>query len=164
MDDSKFLQEFLVLRCSEKDKWIVFYFSVILNCNVCILETLYYTSLAFVELRQFISNSTFLVNLISKMAHMIERQLGESKSSSPTARWLWGNLGNRITLLLFPNGVTLRWPDFDHPLFQTTFFLENRVLYFSMTRNREEKETLKAGDFGWIMNNCIEQTLKLYRP
>jgi hypothetical protein len=152
-----FPQDGFSLSCSEKDRWLICYLGVILNCNVCILESLYYTALAFVVLKQGIPEERFTLAVVKYLNHMIWKQLGRARIN-PSFLARWGQPGNEISLCRTTAIVLLRWPYNNIPLVQFCISVENRVLYFSMQPNNL-RQTLNAGAFPWLLNACIETML-----
>lgn len=153
------LKAFFSLCCSEKDKWVLCYFSAVLNCNVCIMESLYYTSLAFVTVLKNEQDS-FLCGLAIVIENKIRVHYGAGNPILNTT-WDWTRDGRKIVLRLdrLDNSIEL-YSCFTPAYRQAEFIFEDDVLCYSLGYIESPRLRFKPGLFEWILTTVIDETVK----
>jgi len=159
----------LYLRCSPKDKWILLYFMLALDCSVCVLDSLYYTAFAFLAVKNLTDLDT-----IEWIFFIIRRDLGERLDRK---RIVADNTKNIILWKTPFTKLDLRtyWHDGGYMLslrsvkkmpwlqIQTGIRVDNGILYFAdndiVVANFRK---FNAGFFVWFLMNRIEETVKVY--
>lgn len=160
------LQSYLCLRCSDKDKWLLVYFASVLGCNVCVVESFYYTSCAFLMLKTLNQAPRFADNITHILLCRLIACLGPSESevNHTTAQWTKSNAQLQFDALHKVDGfeITIQCNHVNGSFLRTSFSGHCHSLSFSYGYANAPKQLFKSGLFEWFVNSCIEETVKLY--
>lgn len=155
----------LHVRCSEKNKRVVFIFVLALDCNVCIVDSLFYTSFGYLVLDKRTASQTFTLWFAREILDRLIARIGPPSVTFLNENTTWQRTMKDLKLDVHRNNrnfeICLLCVQYNGTFLQSTFFV-GKKLYVSTGYNDAPKCKLRAGSFEWIVNNCIEETVKLY--
>jgi hypothetical protein len=156
--------------CSQKDKWTLIYFSLALDCNVCVLDSLFHTSFQFVELDKSVDSWVWAIRFGNALMHRLIARLREPVSKTFT-QCTWQRGENQLVQSNCPKGFHQRevvihcFPceNLSGTFLRTSFVISGTTLRFSTGYITTEMHRFKnIAFFEWFVNTCIEETVKLY--
>jgi len=160
------LQSYLCLRCSDKDKWLLFYFTLGLDCNTSVLESLYYVSLAVLVLRKPRYNLDVTLRLKNTFQSQLVTRLGPGNRPH-TNLPLWRNdnaiLEMQSSYRFYKEyDLVIECTRIDKTFVRVVFSLEGNILKFRCGYNDSPKMSFRLGLFEWVIETCIEDIVKFY--
>jgi hypothetical protein len=160
------LQSCLCLRCSDKDKWLLFYFTLGLDCNTSVLESLYCVSLAVLVLREPRYNLDFALRLKNTFQSQLVARLGSGERPH-TNLPLWRN-DNAILEMQSSYrfnqeyDLAIECIRIDKTFVRVVFSLEGDILKFRCGYNDSPKMPFRLGLFEWVIEAFIEDIVNFY--
>lgn len=164
----------LRLRCSEKDKWVLLYFMLGLDCSVCILDSLFYTSLAFLSSIRQNDDLGLTLQLVEVLRLKLTPRLGlfHSVGMNESSNWengkgvleLAGYRDTRVSLQYEGSSCEIRLlcTKYNGTFLRTYFTVNSGILYFAVGYIGAPKSKFVSGLFEWFIDNCIEETVNFY--
>jgi len=161
------LQSYLCLRCSDKDKWLLFYFTLGLDCNTSVLESLYYVFLAVLALRKPDYDLYMLIWLDYYFRCQFLVRLGSNHRDHTNGSYLWSNDNailemNTIQRPCNEYDLTIECTRIDNTFVRVVFYLEDDILKFRCGSKDSPKMSFRLGLFEWVIETCIEDIVKFY--
>jgi hypothetical protein len=157
----------LCISCSDTHKWLLVYFSLALDCSVCILDGLFYTSLAYLRLRKNLKYRSFSVLIWNTLRNLFVQRLGCGAQTMNC--YTWENSRRQLDLNLHDTGFSvmscdsrIQLPPGDNRFVQFSFYINLRRLYIISGFLNPPRHEIRPWEFEWIINTCIEETLKHY--
>lgn len=152
----------LCLRCSEKDKKVIVYFMLELDCNVCILDSLFHTSMAFVALLDETKAKDFCHAVIADIQACITRFLGSPTiSNEGFVKWdddkvetiVYKSVKSNKDRVIIEHSSTLS-------LFIYIRIINGAVWFDSSSKT--ERRPFPAGLFQWFMGVCVHNMVNYH--
>lgn len=168
----------LSLRCTENDQWLLIYCMINLDCDACVLDSLFHTSLAFmclIDVRTIEAFcQTFLKELTSAFVPLIgtphhrgcctrkwNRQVADLRLDTVSV----GTNGKLFTHVVENQErylIQIECMHSDRGCMETVISVEEGILWLR-TSGWRTKQLCKPGMLLPFIKTCVEQTATLYR-
>lgn len=156
------VQSFLCLRCSPKDKWVLVYFSLALDCNWPILEALANISMLNIIIKNVAERGRFFQALQDYAQSQLSLRLGQPEIMFGNPEW-WNVRGfvaversnNKITLRFTERGsrVTAYWAQLN---------VKDEFLRLTHRKTFYLSQNLRPGEFESFIAGALQTLCDLY--
>jgi len=161
------LQSYLCLRCSDKDKWLCVYFATVLNCNVCILDSLFHVFWAVLALKRPYYSLGVMLCIRDILWSQLVARLGPIDRVHMNESAVWRSATAILELNAYHRpgsvwGNTIECIRVDKTFIRVEFSFEDDILKFCCGYKDSEKKPFKSGLLEWFVEACLEDTVKFY--
>lgn len=102
------MERWLLLRCSKQHQWTLFYLSIVLDCDVPIIEAVFYTTMAYLVLHRMDNALPFAESLTVELVGAAGSRLGHYYFDLPEpfrANFFWGKEVKRLSIDCYKHEV-----------------------------------------------------------
>lgn len=156
------MESLCILRCSVKDRQLVVYFTLILDCNVAVLDSLFFNSFAYLAFANNNWQETFARELCKYVDHRIRQSIGPRNTAlcwtNQETELDWHttvslNEGWQLVLLLMHgHWIALK----------ITFFVSESAIFITEDGSNAERKSVRPNRLECLVNDAVDRAIKLF--